>query len=393
MKKITEHRMKELLADAIYDGTIAGANMLVVKEGEEIFYTQQGMADLENQKPIERDTIFRLYSMSKPVTAAAVMLLMERGQLDLAQSVADFLPHFAQLSVEKDGRIVPCQVPVTVLHLLNMTSGLSYGDAESTAGRMVASYLEECVEKLGTEEEVGTVEFADHLGTLPLAFEPDSSWRYGLSADVLGAVVEKVSGMRFGEFLKQNFFEPLEMPDTGFWVPQEKQERLARVYETAGPGKMTLYTGDHLIIQNSMAHQPAYEAGGAGLVSTIDDYARFAQMLLNGGSYGGRQILAPQTVRYLTGGGLANAQQAAFFRKWVGLEGHTYTHLLRRVTDPGQCAILARADEYGWDGWLGCYMANFPHEQMTVLLMMQKRDAGTLPLTRRLRNVLLADIE
>lgn len=392
MEKITEHRIKELVADAVYDGTIAGANMLVLKDGEEIFYDQQGMADIEQGRPIGRDTIFRLYSMTKPVTSVAAMILLERGQLDLAQPVSDFLPGFAHTTVEKDGEIVPCSVPVTVHHLLNMTSGLTYGDLNTISGKKTMGYLAECVRRLHTEEETGTVEFADYLGTLPLAFEPDSSWHYGLSADVLGAVIEKASGIRFGEFLKQNIFEPLRMDDTDFWVPPQKQERLARVYETLRGGKQRLYTGDNLIVANDMKRPPAYEAGGAGLASTIDDYARFAGMLLNGGELDGERILSPQTVRFLTGGSLTDVQQGAF-RKWVGLEGHTYTHLLRRVVDPGQCTTLARADEYGWDGWLGCYMANFPHERMTLLLMMQKKDAGTITLTRKIRNVLLADMK
>lgn len=391
MKDITKHRIKEAVADAIADGVTAGANLLILQDGEEVLYHEQGFADRENSVPIRRDTIFRLYSMTKPVTAAAAVQLMERGQLDFSQWVSDFLPGFAGLTVEKDGKILPSSVQMTVHHLLNMTSGLTYGDGVTISGKMVALLIEEAVQKLHTDEALTTVELANRLGRLPLAFEPDSSWQYGLSADVLGAVIECASGVRFGEYLKVNLFEPLEMKDTAFWVPEEKRHRLARTYETVGKGEMRLYTGDNLAVSNDMDRPPAYEAGGAGLVSTIDDYAHFAQMLLNRGSYGSEQILSPRTADYLISGELTHAQQDVF-RRWEGLEGFSYSHLMRVMRNPGQAAGLAGEGEYGWDGWLGCYFENFPNERVTMLLMQQKKDAGTIPLTRKIRNILLSDL-
>ena len=392
MKDITKDRIREVVADAIGDGVPAGMSLLVLQDGKEVFYDEQGYADLEKRTPIRRDTIFRLYSMTKPVTAAAAMMLLERGQLDFCQYVSDFLPGFSQLTVEKDGEIVPAQVQMTVHHLLNMTSGLTYGDDVTKAGRQVSALLEEAVQKLHTDDAISTVELADRLGRLPLAFEPDSSWQYGLSADVLGAVIEKASGVRFGEFLRANLFEPLGMRDTDFWVPQEKRERLAKTYETVGKGEMRLYDGDNLAVSNDMERPPAYEAGGAGLVSTIDDYARFAQMLLDRGSYEGKQILAPRTVDYMVSGDLTPVQQEAY-RRWVGLEGFSYSHLMRVMRNPAMATGLARMGEYGWDGWLGCYMANFPQERICLLLMQQKKDAGTIPLTRKIRNILLSGLE
>lgn len=390
MQEITKKRIGKIVEEAIADGTTAGACVLVRRDGEEIFFETYGYADRELARPVKRDTIFRLYSMSKPITAAAAMILMEQGELDLAQPVAEILPGFSELMVEKaDGSLVPSGTPMTILHLLNMTSGLSYGDDETQAGRETSAYIEQCCGRMYGEDAVTTLEFASHLGTLPLAFEPDSSWRYGLSADVLGAVVEKVSGMRFGDFLRKNLFEPLGMEDTDFWVPKEKQTRLATAYETVGEGRMIPYTGDNLIVSNKMEARPAFESGGAGLASTIDDYARFAQMLLNGGVLNGQRVLSEKSVQFMTDGKLTDVQQAAM-RHWVGLEGFTYSHLMRRMVDTGQCAGLARECEYGWDGWLGCYFANFPKEKMTILLMQQKKDAGTITMTRKIRNVILA---
>ncbi len=382
-------RVRELLDEAVRDGVTAGASISVRQDGEEILYDARGYADIEAKKPIERDTIFRLYSMSKPVTAAAAMILMERGVLDLAQPVADFLPGFRELTVERDGRLERIQTPVTVLNLLNMTSGLTYGGVETRAERMTASYIEECCARLHSPQPVTTVELANHLGTLPLSFVPDTSWRYGLSADVLGAVIEVASGMSFGEFLKKNIFDPLRMQDTAFWVPAEKQSRLANAYETVPGESMRLYTGDNLAVSNTMEQPPAFESGGAGLVSTLTDYMKFGQMLLNGGELDGIRVMKERTVQFLTSGTLTPVQQKDF-RSWVGLEGFTYAHLMRIMNDPGSAAILGSQGEYGWDGWLGCYFANLPKENMTIVMMMQKRDAGTIPLTRRIRNVILA---
>lgn len=392
MNRKTEQRICRIIDEAIADGTTAGASILVRKENEELFFDARGYADVEKKLPMCRDTIFRMYSMTKPVTAAAAMILLERGELDPAQEVGEILPGFSELMVEQeDGEVTASETPMTVLHLLNMTSGLTYGDEDTKRGRETAAYIEQCCGKMYGKDAVTTLEFASHLGSIPLAFEPDSSWCYGLSADVLGAVVETVSGMRYGDFLRENLFEPLGMEDTDFWVPQEKQVRLANAYETVGKGRMIPYTGDNLIISNQMKTRPAFESGGAGLVSTIDDYARFAQMLLNGGSLNGRRVLSEATVHFLTDGALTDAQQAAM-RHWVGLEGFTYSHLMWRMVNPGQSVGLGREGEYGWNGWLGCYFANFPREKMTILLMQQKKDAGTITMTRKIRNVILAEL-
>lgn len=391
MHEDSKKRIKKILEEAIQDGVTAGANLLIFQNGEEILYEEQGFADIEKQEPIRRNTIFRLYSMTKPITATAVMILMERGVIDLAQPVSDFLPGFLNLKVEKDGEIRTAKKEMTILHLLNMTAGITYGDNATLAGKMLSDYIMECEQRLLTNYPVTTMELADHIGTLPLAYEPDSSFSYGLCADVLGAIVEQASGMRFGTFLRKNIFEPLHMEDTDFWVPEEKRPRLASVYETTKEGKMKAYTGNHLAILNRMDHQPAYEAGGAGLVSTIDDYAKFASMLLNKGKSKGTRILSASTVDFMTTGKMTEPQQKAY-RDWIGLEGFTYSHLMRIMEYPQMSSGLSRKGEYGWDGWLGCYFANFPKEKLCMLLMQQRKDSGTISMTRKIRNILLADI-
>ena len=380
-----------LMEEAVQNQQTAGVSLLVRKDSEELFFGARGYADMEKQESLRRDHIFRLYSMTKPVTAVAAMILVERGLLDLNMPISEVLPGFAGAKVMRDGVPMAAQFPVRVLHLLNMTSGLTYGEEPTPEGRQVLALIDSCMERLHTDRCVSTVEFANALGQIPLAFEPDSSWCYGFSADVLGAVIEEVSGMRFGAFLEENLFTPLHMKDTGFYVPDETYSRLAAAYETAEDAGLRRYDGDHLMIRNKADAPPRYESGGAGLLSTIDDYARFAQMLLNGGSLDGTKILSPRTVQYLTSGELTPPQQAAM-RRFGGHEGYTYSHLLRRLTHPGQACLMSEAGEYGWAGWLGCYFANLPGQNMTILLMQQKKSAGTSALTRKIRNVLSAEL-
>lgn len=386
-----EKKICGLMKQAVQNQQTAGVSLLVRKDGEELFFGACGYADIEKQEALGRDHIFRLFSMTKPVTAVAAMILVERGMLDLNMPVSEVLPGFAGAKVMEDGVPVTSQRPVRVLHLLNMTSGLTYGEEPTPEGRQVLRLIDSCMALLHTDRCVSTVEFANALGQIPLAFAPDSSWCYGFSADVLGAVIEEVSGMRFGAFLEENLFKPLNMKDTGFYVPDETYSRLAAAYETAEDASLRRYDGDYLMIRNQADAPPRYESGGAGLLSTIDDYARFAQMLLNGGSLDGTRILSPRTVQYLTSGELTPPQQAAM-RRFGGHEGYTYSHLLRRLIDPGQACLMSEAGEYGWAGWLGCYFANIPGQNMTVLLMQQKKGAGTSALTRKIRNVLSSEL-
>jgi CubicO group peptidase (beta-lactamase class C family) len=383
-------QIRKALRAAIDSHEIAGANLLVMHKGEELLYHEDGMADIEANRPIRRDSLFRLYSMSKPITAAAVMALFESGLLDLNEPVSKFLPGFKNQKVAAKGKLVPAEREVTIHHLLSMTSGLVYG-GDDPAGQATEALFREVDERLPGENPMGTVELANRLGACPLAFQPGSSWQYGTSADVLGAVVEVVSGKRFGEFLHETFFDPLEMKDTGFWLTEAHQDgRMASTYTDLGPQlPMARYEGNHLGIIHSMDRAPAFESGGAGLVSSLDDYARFGQMLLNGGSWEGRQILRPATVAYYGGSTLNAAQQPGFIERF-GMHGYSYGNLMRVLTDPSRAAVVGSPGEYGWDGWLGCYFCNCPQDRLTFLLMMQRKDSGTMPITRKLRNIVLA---
>lgn len=385
-------KLKQELIRAVERGEVAGANILILKDGKEAAYAQAGYADLEEKRHFERDTITRLYSMTKPVTSAAAMALMERGLLDLGANVQEFLPGFQNAMVAGEEGLVPVRRPVRIQDLLQMTSGLVYGGAAPCISYSETKKLfEEIKARLFGEEALGTVEIANRLGKIPLAFQPGSAWQYGTSADVLGAVIEVISGKRFGEFLRETFFEPLEMEDTAFYVPEEKQPRLAKVYERTAEG-LALYTQSHLGIMNTMEKQPAFESGGAGLASTMDDYSHFAAMLMAQGTYKGREILKPQTVRFMTGAELLSWQQEVFDHNWDSLGGYTYGNLMRVAKEPGKTFFMATEGEYGWDGWLGDYFSNSPKNGITILISQQLRDAGTTSLTRRLKNIVWSEL-
>ncbi|MCR5101097.1 MAG: beta-lactamase family protein [Butyrivibrio sp.] len=391
VKKLMDSQIKK----AIDANEVAGMNVLVYKDGKEMIYTQGGYADIDENKDFNRNTIFRLYSQSKPVTSAAVMKLMEDGIIDITEPVSKYIEGFKDQYYMENGKMVHLDEPMMIYHLLSMTSGLCYPAIDNVNGCMVDQIFKEADSKLYTDQAMTTMELANRIGKCTLSFKPGTDWMYGTSADILGAVIESASGMKFSEYLKKNFFEPLEMKDTAFYVPSEKQNLLARSYETVwgenGNNKLIEYTGDNLLIMNRMKTEPAFESGGAGLASTIDDYMHFAQMLLNDGKYKGKQILKPETIKYMTNTHLREGSDHGL-KLWTGLAGYSYGNLLRVADRPDVASYIIKKGEYGWDGWLGPYFANFPEENITILMGMQKRDAGTWDLTRKLRNIILTNL-
>jgi CubicO group peptidase (beta-lactamase class C family) len=388
----TIERIRTVLRESVERQEVAGCSLLLIKDGEEILYCEDGLADREANVPIRRDTLFRIYSMSKPVTAAAAMLLLERGIIDLQDPVSHYIPGFRNQQVAAGDKLVPAEREVTIKHLLSMTSGLVY-EGTDRAGQDTLAVFREIDDRLFGVEPMSTMDVANRLGACALKFQPGQSYEYGTSADVMGAVIEAASGMRFGEFLRKELFEPLGMKDTGFWVPDEKRHRLAKTYAMNENGELELYTGNHLGIIHQMDRPPAFESGGAGLVSTIDDYAKFANMLMNGGSADGIRILQPGTVKFLVSPSLNAIQQQVFDEKHPHKVGYSYGNYMRVMTDPGRAVTLGSIGEYGWDGWLGTHFSNNPQERLILLLMMQRKDAGTTPLARKIRNIVFSSCQ
>lgn len=369
----------------------AGANMLVLKDGKEIIYEEYGYRDLENKAPFSRNTIMRLYSMSKPITSAAVMILVDRGLLDLADCLCWTMPCWKPSHwINEKGERVKSQNEIMIKDLMNMTSGLPYPGGEGSSAQVADIYVE-LDGRLRSDNPMTTREFCEKLGSVDLCFNPGDRFMYGTSADALGGVIENVTGMRFGEFLKENIFDPLGMDDTGFWVPAEKRERLAKVYRTNyAEWRVEHCPTNNLGIDYGLDREPAFESGGAGLVSTLDDYAKFAMMLMNGGELNGVRILSETAVKYMTSPSLSERQRRGF--DWQGLGGYSYGNLMRNLVDPGQAVLMSERGEYGWDGWLGCFFANYPQSRMTILIGTQRTDCGTSALSRKLVNAVRRDV-
>lgn len=359
-----QEKITDILVSAVEHKECAGVNVLVRRHDEEVLYTQAGFADIASRRHVQRDSIFRLFSQSKPVTAAAAMILIDRHIIHPSDPVEKYIPSFANPQViSTDDTLTPALRSIRIMDLLGMTSGVCYPDGDA-AGQGATEVTNENHLLIRQGGGMTTMEFISRLGEKPLAFQPGTQWRYGYSADVLGAVVEAASGKSFGDFLQEEIFYPLDMKDTAFWVPPEKQHRFVTAYVT---DSKTLTPWEDLnLCMGVYDRPPAFESGGAGLVSTIEDYSAFAQMLLNEGEYHGHRILSPAAARYLTSPQLTPAQLPYL---WDGLAGYSYGKLMKVCTDPGQVIGLSVKGQYGWGGWLGTDFFNIPSEQMTILLM------------------------
>ncbi len=380
--------IQSVLDNAVDSGFLAGASCLVFQGAQEQGYWEAGYADKENGLPFSRDTICRMYSMSKPITSVAAMILLQEGKIDLMEELACYIPEFSNVNYcDRKGILKESPRQITLKDLMNMTSGLSYGGDGNENRIRTSELIEELKEKADCEDCMDTAEFASLLGFVPLEFIPGSSWEYGLSADVMGAVIEKASGMKFSEFLKTRIFEPLGMSDTGFYVPEEKQKRFAKVYSSS-KGKLSLYSENNLGVSNSMARPPKFESGGAGLASTIDDYMKFCRMLLGKGSLSGVQILKERTVNFIASGKLSRRQQKVFDRNQPHLAGYSYANFMRVMQEPGRSHTVSTKGEFGWDGWLGTYMLVDPANDLTAVILMQRVDTGMSPVARKIKNII-----
>ncbi|MCC8192178.1 MAG: beta-lactamase family protein [Ruminococcus sp.] len=384
MDKTRLNRIDKLLQSQIDDRKLAGASVAIYKDGEVCFDRQYGYADIESSRKIEKDTIFRLYSCTKPITATAMMILFERGEVELEYPLWKYIPSYKDMKiVSEDGTLSDCKTDITIRDLLNMTSGLVYPGGWFEAGRRVEPLFDEMISKLGTPGALTTQQFAKRMSELPLFFEPGEMWNYGTSADVLGAVIEIISGMKLSEFMKKEIFEPLGMCDTGFYVPKEKWGRFSKLYMPTDDG-IALYEGNHLGVCD-YREPPAFESGGAGLVSTIPDYLRFTRMLLNGGELDGVRILSPNTVSYMTQNHMTKKQYDSM--QFGSTKGCGYGSFLRVVENTAQATTNGDKGEYGWDGWTGTYFTVNPKRNLIIIYFIQKCGTGMDDTTKRLRQI------
>ena len=388
--------------NAVENNKIAGLNLLVYKDDKKVGYWQSGFADIEAKKPFNDDTICRMFSMTKPVTSVASMMLLEEGKIDLHEELWRYLPEYKNLKIStgkgRDSEITNAWRPILIQDLLNMTSGYTYGawGPDCPAGEHLTSDLiNELNKDITGDNKITTQEFARRLAEVPVSFEPGTNYAYGLSADIMGAVIEKVTGCKYSEFLKKRIFDPLEMNDTAFYVPEEKQKKLAKAYsciEKDGKNQLELFASPNLGISNDMKNPPAFESGGAGLCSTVRDYMKFARMLTNYGQLNGKRLLQKKTVEYMASARLRDNLQECFNRNMEHFAGYTYCNFMRIAMEPGKCKAITEKGEMGWDGWLGPYLSVDTANQLAFVMTMQMTNAGTTDTTRKVKNIIYTSL-
>lgn len=384
-------KIDKIVAEGMAQENMVGANVLVLHKETVIFRESYGYGDRENRMPMEDDTIFRLYSMSKPVTAVAAMIAYEKGLIGLQDPVSKYLPEYADLKVyDGDGGIRPAKTEMTIFQLLTMTSALCYPNGETPTGLDMCKVFDNAKEKLLKGEPTSTREYCRQIAEVPLDFDPGERWQYGLSADVLGCVIEAASGKTFAQFMQEEVFNPLEMKDTGFYVPKEKQNRLAQWYiKDEKTGKLNVFDDIHLGV-GKYDEPPLFESGGAGLVSTLEDYSHFAQMMLNGGIYKGQRILHQETIKLMSRDYLTDAQKIRF--DWDSVKGHGYGFLMRMVQKPEETGTHATPGDFGWDGWTGTYISMNPEKELAIIYLIQRVGAGTTPEVMEIKNAVYDEV-
>lgn len=365
---------------------IKGASLLVEHRGKQEFRRVYGTD--------KQDSIYKIFSMTKPVTAAAAMLLYERGEIDLYDSVSRYLEGYGQMQVSTVKGLTDAREPITLRHLLNMTSGLVYPGTESEPERRMQEIQLTLHEKAVQGVPMSNLDIINALGEAPLAFQPGEGWHYGISADVLAGVIEAVTGKPYGEFLKEEIFEPLEMKDTGFFVKEAKIHRLAQVYSRIDEQERLREADEKTYEWMNMyapTKPPYIESGGGGLYSTLEDYSHFARMLINKGVYKDKRLLGAKTIAYLSSNQLNERQRS--FMDWENLDGYGYGNLMRIMTNPVMGASNGSVGEYGWDGLAGTYFFIDPKEDLLFVYMQQIEQGGSPSLRRKMRQIIYGALE
>ncbi len=354
-------KVSAVMDGLVNDKKFAGGIVMIARRGKVVHLQSHGLMDIEANKPMRDDAIVRIYSMTKAITTAAALKLCDEGKLGLDDPVSKHLPEMTGCKVQgKDGPFVPEQ-EMTIRDLMRHTSGLSYG----ASGNEAADKLYKDANVMDSKTTLA--DMAAKLGRVPLAFEPGKDWRYGVSSDVLGRVVELVSGQSLDEFFQQQIFKPLDMKDTGFFVPDEKLERFATNYTSDGKGKLTLLDAPAASVYRK---SPKLLSGGGGLVSTARDYMRFLVMIVRGGELDGVRILSDKTVRLMTSNQVPESVGWIKFgdqvREGVGFGLGFSVRVKSSIWDP-----QSRLGEYGWGGAASTHYWTSPKDDLVVVTLEQ----------------------
>ncbi|MDZ5441475.1 serine hydrolase domain-containing protein [Micromonospora sp. 4G57] len=383
-------RIDEHFGRYVDDGRLAGWQIVVTRRGEIAHSSTYGLRDREAGAPVESDTLWRIYSMTKPITSVAAMMLWEEGRFELNDPISRWLPEFADVRVYDKGSVlkpytVPAVEPIRVWHLLTHTSGLTYGFAQTS---VVDGLYRAAGFDLGVPAGADLAAASAGLAQLPLLFQPGSSWNYGVSTDVLGRLVEVVSGQRLDEFFTERILRPLGMTDTRWWVDEPDAKRLAALYAPhPATGQAVRADG----VGRAALAEPSWFSGGGGLVSTAADYHRFTQFLLRGGELDGVRLLAPRTLRFMTRNHLPDGRDLASFHPEgfaeTVLDGIGFGLGFAVVLDPVPARVPSSVGEFYWGGLASTAFWVDPVEEVTALLFTQLMPSSTYPLRSQLRQL------
>jgi CubicO group peptidase (beta-lactamase class C family) len=387
----------------IDNGRFPCTHTLVYRHGKMVHSAAQGWADVERQALIKDDTIFRIYSMTKPITSVAFMMLVEEGRVALDEPVAKYIPQWRDLAVyvggmpmlgpQPDGQpkfiTRAAARPMLIVDLLRHTSGLTYGFQNRT--NVDAAYRSMQIGEIGF---AGTLDsMVEQLATVPLEFSPGQAWNYSVSADVLGYLIGKISGKPFEQFLKERIFDPLGMVDTGFHVPTEKAHRFAACYSVDGKGGKVLQDDP---TQSSFLNPPSFVSGGGGLVSTTADYLKFCRMLLGRGALGNARLLSPKTLSLMTtnhlpGGKTLPELSRSLFSEAI-YDGVGFGLGFAVTIEPARTLLPGSSGEYSWGGAASTSFWIDPAEDLAVIFMTQCLPSGAYPIRRELRTLVYSAI-
>ena len=355
-------RLNAAMRGYIDRGQVAGTVTLVARRGKVVHLEAQGAVDVESKAPMRADTIFRLASMTKPITSVAVMMLAEEGRLQLTDPVSKFIPEFKNPKVvvmnfpgssRSGSRLVPADREITIQDLLTHTAGLV-----TNTSVLLQHEWDDFQQGGSPGEDIGA--YTRRLAKVPLHFQPGTAWEYGPATNVLGYLVEVVSGERFDRFLERRIFRPLDMPDTFFYVPDDKLPRLATLHVASATARVKVARGPA-----ETRGSQVFFAGAGGLFSTAGDYWRFCQMLVNHGTFNGTRLLSRKSIERMTANHIGNLPI------WPDLAGYRFGLGFRVLAELGKGAQPDSIGSYGWGGAFGTYFSIDPKEELVSILMIQ----------------------
>jgi CubicO group peptidase (beta-lactamase class C family) len=370
----------------IDQGEAAGAGALIFRHGEEAYYKSFGFQDREQKIPMANDTIYRIYSMSKTFTIVTAMTLYEKGLFKLHDPIGEFIPAFKGVKVaahDERGQlqIVDARSPITFEHLFTMTSGIPYPGPGSYSARAAAE------ENARRQGELTTRKAAETMAGVPLCFHPGEYWMYGFSHDVLGALIEVLSGKTLGIYMKEVILDPLALKDTAFFVPQEKRSRLAKAYEWTEGGLK-----EKTDLDPAALSPPAFESGGGGLCSTLQDVGHYALMLLGNGKLGEERVLSRKTIELIRRNHVVPSQQLKQFG-FPSQAGYGYGLGVRTMTDTAAAGLNGSSGEWAWDGMLGTWYCVDPAEDMAAVFLIQRYPGANENLPKRFAQTVYGAID